>query len=128
LPADETEALRRIDRTIFDWARITEPFGGWNGEARQFMEDFLAELPDKVTPLTDAIEAGDKEKARFAAHRLKGAAWSAGAERLGQTAASIQKCIDADDLAMARTLGALLAMCSAELETALSPILAKRGA
>jgi CheY-like chemotaxis protein/HPt (histidine-containing phosphotransfer) domain-containing protein len=117
-----------IDPAIFDIARIAEPFGGWNDEARGFMSDFLLELPAKLRPLSDAMAADDPARARFAAHALKGAALSAGATRLGRTAAEMQNCLDARDMASARTYEPLLTACSDELNRTLSVLLERKGA
>ena len=118
-PAD----LQAVDRAIFDWRQVMEPFGGWTGEARDFTQDFLRELPAKMHPLAEAMAAGDQARARFAAHALKGAARTAGAVRLGQVAADLQDCLDAGDMTMAKTFESLLTITSAELEGALRPVL-----
>jgi HPt (histidine-containing phosphotransfer) domain-containing protein len=120
-PAD----LQAVDRAIFDWRQVMEPFGGWTGEARDFTQDFLRELPAKMSPLNQAMAAGDCAKARFAAHALKGAARTAGAVRLGQVAADLQECLDAGDMTMARTFESLLTITSVELEVVLRPVLKK---
>jgi signal transduction histidine kinase/HPt (histidine-containing phosphotransfer) domain-containing protein len=121
-PAD----LQAVDRAIFDWRQVMEPFGGWTGEARDFTQDFLRELPSKMHPLAEAMAAGDQARARFAAHALKGAARTAGAVRLGQVAADLQDCLDAGDMTMAKTFEMLLTITSAELEGALRPVLGGR--
>jgi len=118
-PAD----LQAVDRAIFDWRQLMEPFGGWTGEARDFTQDFLRELPAKMSPLSEAMAAGDQVKARFAAHALKGAARTAGAVRLGQVAADLQDCLDLGDMALAKTFESLLSITSAELEVTLRPVL-----
>jgi CheY-like chemotaxis protein/HPt (histidine-containing phosphotransfer) domain-containing protein len=116
VPRSAEQRFAGIDPAVFDTARILEPFGGWNAEAASFLQDFLDDLPEKLRTLSAALADGDRDRARDAAHLLKGSARSAGAMRLGLTAADIQDCLDQDDIELARTFEALLPISYDELQ------------
>jgi signal transduction histidine kinase/CheY-like chemotaxis protein/HPt (histidine-containing phosphotransfer) domain-containing protein len=116
--ATATTGFPGIDPQVLDVARLSETFGGINPDALAFLGDFVAEIPQLIETIVTTLAAGDAAAARDAAHALKGAGWSAGAQRLGQIAADIQDCADAADLETASMLGGLLAQTHAELAAA----------
>jgi len=87
----------------------------------------MADLPVMVGRIGAALEAGDKNAARDAAHALKGAARSTGAARLGQVAADVQDCLDGGDAETAAMFSALLQPTLDELRLATAPLLEMRG-
>jgi two-component system sensor histidine kinase/response regulator len=121
-PAPRAAALPDIDPQILDLARLIDSFGGWDAEARGFLVDFLADVPDMVTAITTALAASDAGAARDAAHVLKGAARSTGAQRLGQIASDVQDCLDAQDVETAAVMAALLSQTHDELLQATAPL------
>jgi CheY-like chemotaxis protein/HPt (histidine-containing phosphotransfer) domain-containing protein len=124
-PADSAVQHRfdGIDPSIFDTTRILEPFGGWNAEAASFLQDFLDDLPDKIGTLSSALADGDSNRAREAAHLLKGAARSAGAMRLGLNASDIQDSLEQDDIELARTIDSVLPVSYDEFQKTVSKMM-----
>ncbi|MBM3600889.1 MAG: response regulator [Alphaproteobacteria bacterium] len=120
-------AFPEIDPQILDLDRLRQTFGGLDGAAQAFLADFMADLPVMVGRIGAALEAGDKNAARDAAHALKGAARSTGAARLGQVAADVQDCLDGGDAETAAMFSALLQPTLDELRLATAPLLEMRG-
>ena len=87
-----------INPDILDLHRMTEAFGSIDEAALSFLDGFVGDVPRMIEAVSGGIAAGDRVRARDAAHALKGASRSAGANRLGQIAADIQDRLDADDL------------------------------
>jgi len=116
--APPAESFPGIDPQVLDVARLRETFGGINPDALAFLGGFVAEIPQLIETIVTTLAAGNAAGARDAAHALKGAGWSAGAQRLGQIAADIQDCADAADLETASLLGGLLTQTHAELAAA----------
>ncbi|MBI3497983.1 MAG: response regulator [Proteobacteria bacterium] len=122
-PAAAAAALPEIDPQVLDLERLKETFGGFGEEARQFLAGFVADVPRMLEEITAALAKEQQEAARDAAHALKGAARSTGAQRLGQLAADIQDCLDAEDLETAGVLNRLLQQTHAELRQAVAPLM-----
>ena len=59
-------------------------------EMIDIVEEFVAELPSRISELSDAHRRLDWEQLRTCAHRLKGAGGSYGYPRLSQVAASME--------------------------------------
>ena len=102
------EPAPSVDPQILDVVRLIESFGAWDGEARDFLDGFLADVPRMIGALLAALAAPDTDAARAAAHALKGSARSTGAVRLGQLASDVQDCLDGDDPETALMLAELL--------------------
>ena len=104
-----------INPEILDLDRMKEAFGAVGDEALAFLDGFVGDIPRMIEAVTGGIAAGDRQRARDAAHALKGASRSAGANRLGQIAADIQDRLDADDLDTASFLVEVLPLTHDEL-------------
>ena len=120
------DATPEIDPQILDLKRLRETFGGLGEEARSFLAGFVADVPRMIGAIESALGAGNIEKARHAAHALKGAARSSGAQRLGQIAADVQDCLDGDDTETAGVFCGLLPPTYAELLDAAAPLTPSR--
>jgi two-component system sensor histidine kinase/response regulator len=107
-----------IDPEILDLAHLSEMFGGINDDARDFLLDFVGDVPRMISEINDGLVAGDGPQAREATHALKGAARSAGAGRLGQIASELQDRLDDSDLDKARLLYQKLLPSHGELHAA----------
>jgi len=57
-------------------------------EMAEIVALFVAEMPDRIAELKQAVDDGDIELAHTIAHQLKGAAGGYGFERLGEIAAA----------------------------------------
>ncbi|MBL8688646.1 MAG: PAS-domain containing protein [Rhodospirillaceae bacterium] len=106
--ADSSKALPDIDPQVLDLQRLSETFGGFGEEARTFLAGFIADVPRMIEAVASALSAQEKKAARDAAHALKGAARSVGAQRLGQIASDVQDCLDGDDVETAAIFAGLL--------------------
>lgn len=96
------------DREIFDPDTLGATFGGLDDEAKEMIRGAADTWAGRVADVNVALAAEDIKKARDAAHILKGAALSVGANRLGRIAADLQDCIDNGDLEMASIMAEIL--------------------
>ena len=111
-----------INPEILDLDRVREVFGEVDGAALSFLGGFLDNVPRMVGDIGAALDAGDRARARDAAHALKGAARSSGAMRLGQIAADIQDRLDDDDRETAVLLMAGMGETCGELDQAFAQV------
>lgn len=61
----------------------------------ELVDMFLDELPQRLTVLTTAVDAGDIETLRRLAHQLKGAAGGYGFDPIGKAAGSLEALLKA---------------------------------
>jgi CheY-like chemotaxis protein/HPt (histidine-containing phosphotransfer) domain-containing protein len=111
-----------INPDILDLGRMQETFGGIDGEALTFLTGFVDDVPRMIDAIKAGLDAEDRDQARHAAHALKGAARSAGANRLGQLAADMQDRLDDNDLQTAVFLVDALPPTYEELRAALDQL------
>ena len=83
---------------------------------------FCDELPSMIEKVRSQITGGDPVAARDAAHALKGASRSMGANRVGNLASDIQDSLDAGKLGTAETLVSALPDALEEFRGAIDPI------
>ena len=74
----------------FDRAALEAQMGSINEGIIKLLNSFLEMTAPQITELQSFVAQNDTQKAIELAHSLKGAAWSAGAKRLGNEAAAIQ--------------------------------------
>jgi HPt (histidine-containing phosphotransfer) domain-containing protein len=86
---------------------------------RRIIDAFWSEANSMTGALTAAIESGERENIRKAAHALKGAASNVGAGRTARIAATMEKC----DQAQARALMPALEQALEETRPALDDVL-----
>ncbi len=113
-----TPAGPRVDPEVIDIAALTDTFDGDHAALSGFVADFLASADDMAARLTDHLHEGQLPAARAVAHRLKGAAQSATATRLGRLGSDLQDLFDAGDGEAAAMIAGLLPATIAELRTA----------
>jgi len=111
-----------VNPEILDLERMHEAFGDLGDAALSFLEGFVGDVPRMVEEIGAGLAARDRIQARHAAHALKGAARSAGANRLGQIAADIQDRLDAEDLDTAAFLLEALPLSHQELRDTLNSL------
>lgn len=109
----------RIDPDIFSLDRLTDSFGAFDQEARDFLRAFVDELPDRIKGIEIAVSAGNVPTARAEAHSLKGAALSIGATRLGHLASDLEDMLDAEDVESAELIATVLSPTVDELRDAI---------
>jgi HPt (histidine-containing phosphotransfer) domain-containing protein len=62
----------------------------------ELVEMYVAEMPDRIADLERVFAGGDRERVRFIAHQIKGAAGSYGFDCLTKAAASLESALRAD--------------------------------
>ena len=89
-------------------------------EMAEIVALFVAEMPDRIAELRQAVDAGDASAVQTIAHQLKGAGGGYGFEHLGEVAAATEHTL--------RKLGKTLAMSDhGALLAAVSPLLSACG-
>ncbi|WPZ33831.1 ATP-binding protein [Thalassobaculum sp. OXR-137] len=111
------------DPEVFDPATLTETFGTLDAEAKELIAGAAATWPARIAEIEAGLADGDKKRARDAAHALKGAALSVGANRLGRIAADLQDYLDDDELEMAGIMAELLTPTFEEFQDILPKIM-----
>ena len=111
-----------IDPEILDMVHLSAMFGGLNDEARNFVVDFVDDVPRMIGDIESGLSTRAASQARHAAHALKGAANSAGARRLGRIAADLQDRLDDNDLDTAAILYHALLPTHTELHAAIQAL------
>ncbi len=114
------KALGRLDD--FDEARALEMVGGDEAVLRDLGRIFMDDAPRRLEALRTALADGDAERARRAAHSLKGAAASVALDRARNLAARIEEAADGGQAAEA---GALLPELEAALERGMERLRAR---
>jgi CheY-like chemotaxis protein len=84
-PADADE-----EATTFDQAALLRRLGGDKALLGDVVRLFLEDCPDRLAAITAALDGGDTERLRAAAHALKGAAGTLSATRLSAIARTIE--------------------------------------
>ena len=87
-----------------DAAAVLAQFDGDTDLARELAEIFLADAPSQLAALRDAIDAGDADRLRRAAHTLKGSVGVFGAVALQTLAEQMEQAGRAGDLPAAGAL------------------------
>jgi PAS domain S-box len=119
---DHRRDLPEIDPDVFDFEQLGSIYQ-WNmGKLKPALIGFLDRVTTQVNGL-DAAAIADRAMLRQTAHSLKGAAYTAGARRLGRLAADIEDAALADQSETVAMLVALLATTLNELNTSLSSFL-----
>jgi two-component system sensor histidine kinase/response regulator len=92
------------DKKIFDKNAFISRVLGDEELAREVIEVFLDDIPNKISALTQVIKSGDISKVRDHAHAIKGAALNVSALALGAVALGIEKAGEASDMDRAVSL------------------------
>ncbi len=89
------------EKKIFDKNAFISRVLGDEELAREVMEVFLDDIPNKISALTQVIKSGDISKVRDHAHAIKGAALNVSALALGAVALGMEKAGEASDMDLA---------------------------
>jgi CheY-like chemotaxis protein len=76
---------------VFDGADLMERLGGNRELALRVLGVFLADMPAQIAALAQAVERGDRDQGRRAAHAIKGASANAGAEQMRALALRVEE-------------------------------------
>jgi len=76
---------------VFDKDGLLNTLGGDEGALREVLTLFLADIPQQMNTLEEAINLGNAETATRQAHTLKGAAANVGASLLRECAAELEQ-------------------------------------
>jgi DNA-binding response OmpR family regulator len=76
---------------VFDKRGLLNTLGGDEGTMREVLTLFLADIPQQMNTLEEAIHLGNAETATRQAHTLKGAAANVGATLLRECAAELEQ-------------------------------------
>lgn len=71
---------------------------------REIIEVYLADMPQQLGRLEEAIRAGDSDQAQRSAHTIKGASSNIGAEQVTETAFRIEKASKAGEFPSANSI------------------------
>lgn len=79
------------ESTVFDRQQLVDSTNGDEELAAQVVEIFFADIPEQLTELDQALQAGDAHTAERAAHSIKGASATIGGMALRETAFVCEK-------------------------------------
>ena len=102
-----------VSRQVLDQSRLAELHGqrapGEPDILPQLYDIFLRESAKRVAAVREAVEHGDADGLRRAAHALKGSAWTFGADEMHGLATSLDTLATTGTMNEARLLGEKLA-------------------
>jgi len=91
-------------RPAFDRAAALGRIGGDAELLAEVTAVYMEESAAMIDSLRDAVDAADPEAIRRAAHSIKGALLSIGAEPAAEAALAVERCGATRDLALVRTV------------------------
>jgi len=103
-PEARPEAMPGRTSAVFDKKGFLDRLMGDEPLAAEILQGFLADMPGQIALLRSAIENGDIESARRAAHSIKGASGNTGALALESAARLIEDAAETGDLAAASSM------------------------
>lgn len=112
-PAEKTcppEAEVTQTAKVFDRSALLERVGGDNEICAEILKIFLADVPERIREMEDALVRGDNETLRRGGHTIKGSAGNVGAPMLQEAAGRLEAAVAAGELGSAREkLGVVVA-------------------
>jgi HPt (histidine-containing phosphotransfer) domain-containing protein len=84
---------------VLDQSRLLEQFGGEPEIMAELRDLFLEDFPQQLAAIKEGIAGGDAAQVARAAHSLKGASGTFGAERVYLVTKALEEMARADDLA-----------------------------
>ena len=94
-------SIREEEPPVFDRAALLDRVMNDEELARVVIEGFLDDLPGQIQQLKDSVMAGDARQVEQQAHKIKGAAATAGGEALRAVALAVEQAGKAGDIATA---------------------------
>lgn len=114
-PASSADALPTLNARALDVYRLPDDPGALGELIGMFLED----LPTRVAAIRTAVDTGDMEALKDAAHTLKGSAGNLGGMRLGALCAELEKQIKTANRDSLRAQAAAIEAEAEKLRTAL---------
>jgi len=97
-----------ITETVFDWDGLLYRLMGDEDLAKEIVDDFLKDIPVKLSALKEALNKKDALLVKSKAHIIKGASGNVGAVALQEIAERIEFAGEEDDLVKAELYAAKL--------------------
>ncbi|ROR01612.1 hybrid sensor histidine kinase/response regulator [Desulfosoma caldarium] len=83
--------LAAADQDVFHWDELVDRLGGDMDLSWEILSEFVAELPQRLKEIDEALEKGDIAETKRLAHSLKGAAANISAHRLSEAARALEQ-------------------------------------
>lgn len=96
------------DHEVFHWDELVDRLGGDMDLSWEILSEFVAELPQRLREIDEALEKGDMTVTKRLAHSLKGAAANISAHRLSEAARALELAADAKNPSDLRPLCAVV--------------------
>jgi CheY-like chemotaxis protein/HPt (histidine-containing phosphotransfer) domain-containing protein len=87
---------------VFDRSALLERVGGDNEICAEILKTFLADVPERIQEMEDALVRGDNETLGRGAHTIKGSAGNVGAPVLQEAAGRLEAAVAAGELGSSR--------------------------
>lgn len=91
---------------VFDWNGLLYRLMGDEDLAKEIVDDFMKDIPNKLNALKEALNKGDALLIKKEAHMMKGASGNIGAVAMQEIAEQIEIAGKAEDLVKAELLTA----------------------
>jgi len=104
-PAEKTsppEAEAAPAGRVFDRPSLLERVGGDEEICAEILKTFLADVPERIREMEDALVRGDNETLKRGGHTIKGSAGNVGAPMLQEAAGRLEAAVAAGELGSAR--------------------------
>jgi two-component system, sensor histidine kinase and response regulator len=119
------EPVSAADSVVFDEAGLLALVLGDRDAAREIANVFLEDGPNRLAEIRNALEIGDRERLRQAAHTLKGSAGTICGGRTADAALRVETMAATADFSALREACAALVMEAELLQRALGPVAAR---
>lgn len=86
-----------VDHEVFHWDELVDRLGGDMDLSWEILSEFVAELPQRLREIDEALEKGDMTVIKRLAHSLKGAAANISAHRLSEAARDLEHAVDPEN-------------------------------
>jgi CheY-like chemotaxis protein len=100
--APEVEATQTAK--VFDRSALLERVGGDSEICAEILKTFLADVPERIQEMEDALARGDNETLKRGGHTIKGSAGNVGAPMLQEAAGRLEAAVAAGELGSAREM------------------------
>jgi CheY-like chemotaxis protein len=98
--APEVEATQTAK--VFDKSALLERVGGDSEICAEILKTFLADVPERIQEMEDALVRGDNETLGRGGHTIKGSAGNVGAPMLQEAAGRLEAAVAAGELGSSR--------------------------
>jgi len=99
----DTKSPGEDSREIINWPELVSR-GMEEDILKEVVPVFLADRKERISKLTEAVEAGDAKEVKLCAHTIKGGAGNVGAKKLSEAASKLEQLASQGDLSDAGKL------------------------